>query len=119
GNAFIRDELDRCAAEVEVDETERRAGPLDAVAGPHPEAQHLGVERFGLFRLVGDDLDMVDPFEHGSLAVVGSMLAFPRPPVGAATAGRRSATSRPASSRSRSAGLARSGPMPSGRSTTR
>jgi len=35
-----------------------------------PEASTRVVERFGLFRFIGDDLDVVDPLEHGSLAVV-------------------------------------------------
>src|SRR6266849_598587 len=84
GDAFKGDQLDDGSAKIEIDQTEGRAGPLNAVAGLHPEAQHLGIERFGLFRFIGDDLDVVDPLEHGSLAVVGVMLAFPRPLVGAA-----------------------------------
>jgi hypothetical protein len=78
------DANDDGAAEIEIDETEGRARPLDAIASLHPEPQHLGVELFGLCRFIGDDLDVVDPLEHGSLAVVGVMLAFFRPLVGAA-----------------------------------
>src|SRR5829696_6203616 len=44
-HAFVRDQLDDGAAEVEIHEVQRRAaGPLDAVAHLDAETEHIGVE---------------------------------------------------------------------------
>src|SRR5436309_2071785 len=64
-SAIIGDQLDRRAAELEIDEVDRHAeaGALNAVALADREAEDFGVERDGLIRLVGDDLDMVNTLE--------------------------------------------------------
>ncbi len=64
--SLIRDELDGGAAEVEINEVDRhtQAGVLDPVAHFYFEPEHVDIERGRLFRPIGDDLDMVDAFEH-------------------------------------------------------
>jgi hypothetical protein len=64
--ALKGDELDRGAAQFEVDEIEQHAGAgfFDAVALAHPEAEILGVKPFRAFRLIRDQFGVIDPLEY-------------------------------------------------------
>src|SRR5260221_552937 len=69
--ALIGDQLDDRPAQIQIDEIERGAGPLDAVARLDPEAQHLGVEPFRRLRLAATADAFIQNYRPGVVERLG------------------------------------------------
>src|SRR5207302_4153416 len=65
---FIRDEFNRRAAQLQICEIDRHAGarPFKPILVSQFEAEDLSIELDCLFRLIGDDFDVINSLEHGT-----------------------------------------------------